>query len=172
MVKYDIYGKYSGTSPNDHLYIQTICLSRPVTPSPKYYNMQCIGHSTCLNRPLVNCKLRPWFSVPKPILILFIETSDHSEVISRGIITPHHKSWLLVRTNIAINMSPFSITLHFHLLVGTFSLRTLWSGDGHWHLWAHMLRSWYRSSVLHQSPHSICNLIDLLKTDSKILKLA
>ena len=25
---------YSGTCPNDHLHIQTICLSRPVTPGP------------------------------------------------------------------------------------------------------------------------------------------
>ena len=96
---------YSATCPNDHLHIQTICLSRRVTPSPEHYNMQCIGHSTCLNRPLVNCKLRPCFSVPKPILILFIETSDHSEVISRGIITPHHKSRLLFKTSIAINVS-------------------------------------------------------------------
>ena len=80
--------QYSGTCPNDHLHMTTVCLCRPVTSSPKLLNILLIAQSTCINRPLVYYNLRPSFSAPKVTLNLFKVTSHPSEVTSCLVITP------------------------------------------------------------------------------------
>ena len=79
---------YSGTCPNDHLLMTTVCLCRPFTSSPKLLNMSLICQSTCITRPLVYYNLRPPFPAPKVTFNLFKVTSHPSKVISGLVITP------------------------------------------------------------------------------------